>query len=254
MIKEKIYNYFKEREKKEFKESKEVNFAPSYVMNCKRKTFYSKTGEPVTNPITEAGYLKMAMGSVIHEKLQDIIKDILVEKEILREIEYQGLKFFYKLDFLAQVDNEKFVIEFKTIYANGFKSIEHEPKTKDLVQLILYMEFEKIDKGIILYLGRDNGYMIEYTVLKDSKQYKDTIKLINKKIIELKKLKEQVEKKELPERDEKLPMKKYNGGISFEFQKDNIKYKNNMCAIYCQWRDICWKDVIDGLKEGEFYL
>jgi len=256
MLKEKIYQYFSEKEKKQFDDTKEINFAPSYFKDCKKKIFYKKTGESESNPISEAGFVKMEMGKSIHDKIQNILKNmkILSEAEDYKGKEYQGLKIIYRLDGIIEIDKKKIIIEIKTVYASGFNSIENEPRENDLIQLILYMELEEIDDGILLYIGRDNGFMVEYNIRRGNKIYGKICKKILDKIAELKKLKEQIENKELPDRDFKIQLKNKDGEISEKFQKDKVSYKSDWQCSYCQWKNLCWKDYYEEIKNHSFCI
>jgi len=263
MLKEKIYDYFLEKEK-EAKAQKEITFAPSYFNACRRQIFYKKTGIEPSNKITESAYFKMALGDSSHVKIQQIISDLknvkMLEYEKEKTIDFVGLIFNYRVDGIIEINNEKYILEIKTIYGAGFKYIENEPKKEHLLQMYLYMNFEKIRKGILLYVGRDNGFMVEY--IYDINQMKDIENETRNKIKELKELKKMIEGKKIPDRDYQIVIK--NNGItdtvtgelnlSFEFTKNKIKYKSDWQCNYCQWRDLCWKEELEKIKNYKFYI
>jgi CRISPR/Cas system-associated exonuclease Cas4 (RecB family) len=250
MIKNKIYDYFLKKEK-DRPQPDEITFAPSYFSDCKRKIFYKKTGQEISDPISEAGYFKMALGSSSHEKIQSIIKElgILQEAEDLKTIEYGGLTFNYRLDGIVEIDGKKYVLEIKTIYGAGFRNVEeYGAKPEHMLQCRLYMEFEKVDRGLILYVGRDNGMMMEFVIERNGNE--DIKKIIN----DLKILKNQIENKVLPDKDFKIQIKNTGEKLSEDFTKDKVKYKTDWHCGYCSYKSHCWKDVYSVIKNKKFYI
>lgn len=255
MIKEKIYDYF--ISKQTAREQKDITFAPSYISSCKRQIFYKKTGTETTNPISQASFFKMEMGNSIHEKIQDIISKLdnveLLECEDFKTITYRDLPFCYRIDGKVLISNEVYILELKTVYASGYNTIEKEPKKEHVLQLLLYMIFENVSKGILLYIGRDNGFMVEYsyTVNELMRLYGNEL---YEKIDSLNKLKQQIENKELPERDFAMVFKNKEGSITDKFTKDKKNYKSEWQCKYCGYQNLCWKDVLEKLKEYRFYI
>lgn len=257
MIKEIIYDYYK---RKESDHKSSDNFAPSYLTDCRRKIYYKKKNVLASNPIPESGYLKMDLGNATHLMLQDIFKKmgIWIEGEDFKEIEMFDLKWVYRIDGLLLINNIKCICEIKSVYANGFSFIEKEPKPEHLLQIALYMLFEKIYNGVILYIGRDNGFIIEYFVeWKDGVLFLNGVSKstkLNECIESLKILKNNLDKNELPNRNYEMVFKNTNDGYSTDFVKDKIKYKSAWQCSYCQWRDHCWQNIITGLKNHNFYI
>jgi len=259
MLAQKIYNYFSEKEK-ERKHEGELTFAPSYFCDCLRKVFRRKINAPQSNPISEAAWLKMELGKAVHEKLQNIFKDIGIweQGEDFKEIEYQGLKFKYLIDGLLKINDKKFICEIKSIYGNGFSAVEKGAKPEHLLQLVLYMEFENIDNGVLIYIGRDNGRMLEYYLQKGDKKYNEMLEKINKGIERFKKLKENFSKylkeNREPERDFQIQLKNTGDGYSENFRKDKVKYKSSWQCSYCVFKDNCWAYELEEIKNNKFYI
>ena len=257
MIRELIYQHFEnDRLKKEsYEMKKDVNFSPSTLTNCKRRIFYKKTKTPASNPIDTHSYIKFSMGDAVHEKIQDILKDIgiFINGEEWKETEWQGLKWIYRYD--GKIFNQKeFIIEIKSKYAQGIDNIEKFGADIDNeLQLFLYMIFENIKDGILFFIGRDNGHMVEFNYSYDklNEKYSDLLKI---KIEELKKLKIQIENNELPDRDFQICIKNTNRNLTFDFQKDNIKYKSDWHCNYCSYKDLCWQDILSEIKNNSFYI
>jgi len=260
MIKELIYKKFDDerllKESKEFDKDKKINFAPSYLNDCKRKIFYKKTNTPASNPNDSHSYIKFAMGDSVHEKIQSILKEIGIyqDGEGWNEKEFLGLNWIYRYDGKIINNNTQFIIEIKSAYAAGIESIERYGVKEDhILQLYMYMLFEKIDNGVLFYIGRDNGYMLEYhyTINSLCEKYGD---IVEKKIIELVKLKSDIEQNKILDRDFNIVMKNNKNVVVFDFQKDNIKYKSDWQCNYCSWKNKCWDKELEEIKNNSFYI
>ncbi len=250
-----IYQSFA-KEKKDKEPSELVTFAPSYLSNCGRAIFYKKTGEKPTNPPDLPALLKMGWGDILHDDIQARLSKLgyLESFEEAKTAEYEGLTFNYFYDGILNVDGMRAIMEIKTVYASGYKSIENGAKEEHILQLISYMVFEGIADGIILYGGRDNGFLKQYEFnlldLQENTKYYD---LWKSKVEKMKGLKKQIEARELPQRDFQIVMK--NGAeIAFDFQKDNVKYKTDWRCSYCNFFDKCWKSEKEQIKKHKFYI
>lgn len=253
MIKELLYNHFGEKKVRSYDTNK-INFAPSYLKACKRQIFYKKTGVSPSNPITEASLIKMSMGDAVHEKIQTVLMDMgIYEKgEEFEEIIWNDLVWIYRVDGVLNVNDTRYVLEIKSIYNTGFKQIEKNAKQDHELQLLMYLIFENIDRGMILYIGRDNGFMVEYDYFVESlkEKYKD---FMSYKLVELKELKTKIELDIIPDRDYQIAMKNNNGLITEKFQKDNNQYKTDWQCSYCQYKDLCWEKEREEMKQNRFF-
>jgi hypothetical protein len=260
-IKQLIYNYF-EQETSSKKKRDKVSFGPSYLDKCARQIYYNKTKTPESNPIDTHTYIKFAMGNSVHDSLQGIFQKmgIWIEGEDFKEIKYQGLDWIYRIDGLLDIEGEKRIVEIKSVYASGYNFVEKKPKDDHIKQLIMYMLFEKIDKGSLIYIGRDNGYIIEYLLCNNQIWRLDG----NSQFLigqypkigykRLKDIKDKIEKKELPERDYQINLKNTGDSISISFTKDKKKFKTAWQCSYCNWKDLCWEKELKEIKNNKFYI
>lgn len=255
MLKQAIYKYFEDQEKKEHERSEVINFAPSYFTNCQRQIYYKKTYTKPSNPIETHSYIKFAMGNSIHDKIQDIFNDmgILIESEVDKEKNAFGLFWRYRVDaIIKDQQNNKYICEIKTVYASGYNSIENEPKPEHIYQLLLYMLLERIPKGVLLYVGRDNGYIVEYYFdLNSIAKYKERLKKGLKRFHDLH---EDIKNNELPNRSFQIALKNYKGNITTKFQYNNQKYSSSWRCDYCQWYNLCWQKELEEIKNHDFYI
>lgn len=258
MLKELIYEYYENERLKKESENKEVrlNMAPSYMTSCKRQLFYKKINMKVSNPIDTHTYIKFGLGNATHEMIQNLIEKLgfMIECEDFKNIEWEGLEWIYRID--GKIRDKKdnvYIAEIKSIYSNGFRMIENKAKEDHEIQLLLYMIFEKIDKGLILYIGRDSGFMVEYNyTLKSLKEkYKN---MFSEKLSELKQLIIDIKNNILPDRDFNIVLKNYKGDIKDKFTKDKVNYKSDWQCSYCNFKDLCWKYEIKEIKNHTFYI
>lgn len=254
MLKEIIYDYFLEKSKKEKKGKKGINFAPSYLNACKRQIAYKKINIDPSNPLENHAYVKFEMGNAVHESIQTVLqkKCLWIEGEDFKEIEWYGLEWMYRIDGKIKIKEKEYICEIKTVYNTGYKSIEEKAKPEHELQLLMYMLFEKVENGMILYIGRDNGFMIEYNYTLD-KLFKKYQEFLLNKTKELAQLKADIENKVIPMQDYNICMKNNNGIISFSFQKDKIKYKTDWQCSYCQWKSLCWENELKEIQNHKYY-
>lgn len=255
-----IYKSFEQRKAKEPKEK--ITFAPSYLSDCRRKIFYSKTGHEPSNPIELPSLLKMEWGNILHDDMQQrLVKAGVLESfEEWRTAEWEGLEFIYRYDGILNVDGKRSILEIKTVYASGYQSIEQSPKEEHVLQAVSYMLFEGLDKAYILYAGRDNGYLKQHEVnFCEGKvcvnfQETDLMDKWRELIDKLGTLKVNIETSILPERDFSIALKNSNGVIAESFQKDNQKFKSDWRCSYCNFKDLCWKKELEEIKTKKFFI
>jgi hypothetical protein len=254
MIKEIIYNYLQKDDDHVSKASN--NFAPSYLTDCRRKIYYKKTACLPSNPIEPPAKLKMEMGNMIYEYIRKVLQETIsakyIEGEEWRFKNWQDLDWIYRVDNIIEIDDKKYVIECKSTYMSGWQAIEKQAKEEHILQLFLYMIFEEIEDCILIYIGRDNGFMVEYQFTLD-KLIEDYGEYLDNRILDLLKLKIQIDNKELPDRDYQIYLKRTES-VSFEFQKDNEKYKTDYQCSYCQYKNYCWDDILTKIQPNQFYI
>lgn len=261
-----LYESFR-KEEKEPKAQGSITFAPSYLSNCVRQTYYKKIGEKPSNPIDLPAMLKMQFGTVIHDEIQSRLQDkgILKSFEQWRTKEHLGLTFHYFYDGILEQDGERAIMEIKTVYANGFNSVEKEPKSDHVLQTLSYMIFEDINDAIILYAGRDNGYLLQYNLrladipeigkrLLINNQRTDYLEKWNDRVKKMHQVKKNIEEKQLPQREFSIVLKNSSGAILDSFQKDNVKHKSAWQCSYCPFKELCWKKELEEIKTKKFFI
>jgi hypothetical protein len=260
MLNEQIYEHFRKTDThgsaKVFKSGDSVFFNPSSFSSCKKQIFYKKRYIAPSNPIDAASYLKMDFGSTLHTRIQGIVKSmgILIEAERLKVKEFDGLSFRFKTDGLIVLNKQRTIMEIKTVSSGGLRVVRDEPKIDDVVQMVLYMLFENVAHGVLLYIGRDSAFIEEYAIHAEDYQYKKALNAITEKVKELKILEGQIKNGVMPGQDCQLAMKNTNGVISEKFQKDKVMRTSDWQCQYCQWHDLCWQNEMEEIKKHNFFI
>lgn len=256
-----FYKHFEDNDRK-YDSSGEVTFAPSYLNACKRQVFYKKTGEGASNPADLPSRFKMFLGSIDHEGLQNIIKSkgIMIECEKHHTYESNGIKMNYFIDGIIEVDGVRYILEIKTTYSRGIDFVKTQPKDDHIMQTLCYMQFQGIKDAIIVYIGRDNGYIFQHNLsIGDSLTVSgtdrmDMLEKWNASMDALPQLKKDIENGKLPERDYKIAIKVIDGVIVDSFTKDKVKYKTDWQCSYCSFKDKCWSNELAEIKNHKFYI
>lgn len=140
--------------------SKQIEPGPSDLGSCRRRVGYKLAGQ---EPDNDAGSIQAALGTAIHEKLA----------EIIRELNRDGWLVEHKVSFLGMEGTvdlyaDKTVVDWKTTSENGLRSIRlHGPYLSHLWQITWYA-LALIKAGYevttvrINYIGRDSGQEVVY--------------------------------------------------------------------------------------------
>lgn len=260
MLKHLIYEHYENGHQYNSRTKKmknaQIYFNPSSFSACKRQVYFKKIAMKTSNPILTAAHLKMAFGTVLHEYLQSVVQGmgILVEAEKLKVVTMGGLKFRYKTDGIIVINGKRYIMEIKTTHGQGFRMIKDAPKPSDVIQMALYMLFEHVEDAVLLYVGRDNGFLMEYVVKVGDPLYRLAIDTISKKLQELKILEKDIKNRQMPARDCQIALKYKNGVVSSKFQRDKKAYKADWQCEYCQWKDLCWARELEEIKNHKFFL
>jgi hypothetical protein len=245
----------------------------SSACSCKRQLVYSWLKTKESNPNEPGSIIKMEMG----KKIEDIYTDFLdwtvrtgtnVDGYIIQEYdtqwyqryEIEGLKYpiSVRLDYVLTCVNistgniEKIAVELKSSFGRGIVDIQknQEAKLDYLKQIFIYTYLTPFKIFNHPYLGRDSGYRTEFEIIGDEDGL--TVKgssltrrynfKWNQLIEKLKVIEQNVKDKNIPERDYKVAIK--NGEIKPKFQHKKVEYKSDWQCLYCNWKDLCWKDEV----------
>lgn len=165
MIKDKLYKHrLKEYEKKVAEHESSGKWNASNLGSCKRKQFYKRKGEEITDKPTLEALGKMEMGRKHEDNLIEEMKEagIKVDWE-QEEVEYKDV--VGKIDcFLPETDE---IVEIKSQQSRSFwwaKKQGSMLKRAHAFQIALYMIAKKKEKGIVIYISKDDNTMHEQEV------------------------------------------------------------------------------------------
>lgn len=116
-----------------------------------------------------------------------------------------------RADAIISIDNELFVVDFKSMNSLVFKGLE-QPKEDNVNQIQLYLHFFKIPKGILLYINKDTLELKDFLI-----NYNPAI--AKKLLSELTELKIKIDKNTIPTRLDSWP--------------------SDWQCQYCQFKEIC---------------
>lgn len=151
-----------------------------HVGKCKRALYYDLSYAERTNPMDAPALFKCNVGDLIHNYLDGLLAKHLESEgyenlgaEIPVAWNVEGLEFPFsgRMDYLFKAPNGDLVgVEWKSTYGRGFDIIKKNGvKIENLIQCCCYLEqtVQPLSKILLLYVGRDNGYIIGFVVSKD---------------------------------------------------------------------------------------
>lgn len=205
MLKELIDKYYLETEEGKGQD----RFWISDAGKCQRAVFFKIKKAPKKE--ADARFLRLLdHGGYIHQR----IMRVLFSQGIVRasEISIPATKDIGgKADAILGMDNQLYVLDIKSINSSILKTLR-KPKEEHLDQILLYMHFFNIKRGILLYEGKDNQEIREFEIAYNPEKVK-------KLLSDFSDLKVKLEKDSIPER--------------------LLGYPNNWQCRYCQFIDIC---------------
>ncbi|MBI5148590.1 PD-(D/E)XK nuclease family protein [Candidatus Pacearchaeota archaeon] len=187
---------------------------PSEVGSCLRKVWYSYK----IPKETDSNLLRIfESGNLLHEFIANVIKseknpDVeLLKAEMPIKIEEKEFTVSGRVDNLVmlKINNEEVLVEVKST-----KFLRNEPQESHVTQLQLYMHATGVQKGIVLYIQKDNLQTRWFNFTYDKKK-------AEKILARFKVLHETLKKDKIPEPEAK-----------------KCKELNWMCN-YCHWKDEC---------------
>lgn len=215
----------------------EFRLNPSALSKCRRAVWYEYHCRP-SDPIPPHSLVKMRMGDGVHSAIQSLLNELdgvqVIEIEKDKEIKLSGVDWpiRYRIDAVVDIDNVRYVLELKSTYSSGWDRLSIQADEAHLLQLRTYMSLEGVEKGLLLYIARDNGLMAEHVVKMSKEDIEKHIETLVKKGDELLSL---VKQDVAPARDFKLVAKtKRDGTLSFE--------ESDWQCRYCSYRTLCVKN------------
>lgn len=142
------------------------SFAPSGIGYgsgaCPRRWYLAFSGAEYDETADALGVANMAHGVAVHDRLQELFEEagIVVQNEREMKVEHPPIRAF--IDSIVEIDGIQAVVEIKSTRDESFvhRKFSGNPMPYHLYQLLLYMYFENIDQGCLLYENKnDNTFL-----------------------------------------------------------------------------------------------
>lgn len=215
------------REKEDLRATRERSgkYSPSQMGRCFRLQWYNKTNEPKSNPPDDRSLRVLAVGTLFHEFVQNIVKKEMDSQEAFCELEHNLTT--ENVNGFVDILTEDQVIEVKSQHSKSFWymaktnfDVERD-KENNVYQAMCYAVLLKKESIRLVYISKDDLCINEYVVPVNDK-WRDKIA---DEILTLQNL------KSLPDA---LP--RAFGGM----EKKNKEGLYTECA-YCDWAHSCAK-------------
>ena len=228
MLKEFIDKYYSDRQK----DKAQGHFYITDAGKCPRAIFFKFKKAPRKE--MEPRILRMFdHGDYIHRL---IMKSLFGSREIhvvASEINMPPQEIISgRADAIVSFGDELYVLDIKSMNSMIFNKLQ-APKEENVYQIQLYLHFFQIQKGILLYVSKDNQQLKEFIVDYDRN-------LCEGLLGGMKELKEKIDTNVIP-----LPLE---------------DYPSNWQCRYCQFKGICklvgrrelsWNDFKEKMKSGK---
>jgi len=220
MLKELIDKFYLDRQK----DKEQHHFYITDAGRCPRSIFFKFKNVP--REVIEANVLRMFdHGDHIHQMIMKPLLSVRDIHVVASEINIPPQELVSgRADAIISSGKELFVLDIKSMNSMIFKSLI-EPKRENIDQIMLYLHYFKVPKGILLYVNKDNQHLKEFVVEYDKIR-------VNTLIKGLEDLKIKIEKDIVPDRIPPYP-------------------KDWQCR-YCQFKDICAIAGGENIRWGEF--
>jgi CRISPR/Cas system-associated exonuclease Cas4 (RecB family) len=232
MIKQILSNHFSEpREEKQ-----RSGHYPSDSWKCKRELYYKWFGYPESNPMSERSHFKIMFGNLVHEKIQEIVSETMtVVTEQSMEYKPKELKIPIRGRFDIYLPDYQKVVEIKTAYGMGGRSLKEGPSDHHLFQVLSYFLFPNVTSVTLAYLLLDWGSCVEFEYSKEEPSIQVGMHRVLQKYIAIE---EMISSCEMPGRDYYLAIR--NGEPVKQYQKDKVVYKSDWQCRFCSYQSLCW--------------
>jgi len=205
MLKELIDKFYLDRQK----DREQHHFYITDAGKCSRVIFFKFKKAPREE--MEARVLRMFdHGDYIHRLILNTLFSLGIVRSSEINIPPQEI-ISGRADAIITLNNELYVIDIKSMNSMVFKNL-NQPKEDNINQLQLYLHFFKIQKGILLYVNKDNQELKEFLIEYDPKRCKSLL-------VELSYVKTKIDSNTIPQRIPSWP--------------------NDWQCQYCQFKEIC---------------
>src|SRR6056297_609162 len=184
MLKELINQHYADKAEQRDKD----HFYVSDAGKCPRKIYFKFKDYPKEKPDGRAMRI-FDYGDYTHLRLSSVLTSMGIVRGLEVDIPPQE-DVGGRADAIVSVDNELYVVDFKTISHFSFSKL-NEPKSDHVKQVELYMHYFDIDKGVLLYEDKNNQAIKEFVLKYDED-------IVQEVLDKFERLKDYIEKEEVP--------------------------------------------------------
>jgi len=141
----------------------------SSIGKCSRELYYEATNkkakeiEPRVRRIFE-------MGDSVHQRFMRTLFRIPDIRVIAGELPMPDNELIKgTCDAIVAVDNDNYILDFKSINSSGFEYLD-DAKPDHKLQVLVYMYYFKINKGVIIYENKDTQALKEFIIVAEENQ------------------------------------------------------------------------------------
>lgn len=146
--------------------NKKKTFSPSTIGyghgTCPRYWFVAFSGADFHDTFDALSIASMENGKQAHDRIQKLLKDAGLAKEIEREILSDDPPIRGFADMIIDWAGQDIIGELKTVKDEIFsmRQAAMAPTISHLLQLLIYMRVENIDEGFIMYENKNNNEIL----------------------------------------------------------------------------------------------
>ena len=149
-------------------------FRASEVASCSRKLYFKRTLEPEVFDDETVG--RFALGTIIHEYVENMLKRTQSYLSSERKIEYHGkITISGHFDLMLYDEEGTFLVDVKSTSPFAWKYVENEPKAHHRVQMNTYLGILGLKRGYILPINKNEFKTFLQEVHYDDELYGATI-------------------------------------------------------------------------------
>ena len=157
-----------ERQEHDTAERDNSKFRVSDAGKCRLMRYWKRQGKPMESHYTPEGLRTLHVGILIHNWIQDVIKNAGIALAL--ELELEDFNRIGHLDALVKLEGKLVLYDFKTV--NGKKWFylsknNFRPDLPHIAQILTYSQMidPQPDKSFIVYINRDTLDMVESAVV-----------------------------------------------------------------------------------------
>lgn len=167
------------RDKENNKPKKEItSWHASQIGSCMRGIYLNRLGKAPDSPLDDRTLRIFDMGNKIEDWIVNLIKLQGIDVETQVRVEDKKLNLTGYADAVIKYKNEREVLEIKSKHSKAFWWMDKKgqgAQRHHMYQLWLYLYILKIDRGVIVYVSKDDSAILQYVVFRNDATLKKEV-------------------------------------------------------------------------------